>query len=59
MLGTTEGTIRNRRQRIRRLLESLLPPDVYVEYNRTGGNQQRAREVQLTYPDQQKPVPAQ
>ncbi|MGD8794279.1 MAG: hypothetical protein PVF47_17140 [Anaerolineae bacterium] len=59
LLATTEGTIRNRRQRIRRLLESLLPPDVYIEYNRTGGNQQRAREVQLTYPDQQKPVPAQ
>lgn len=57
-MGTTEGTIRNRRQRIRRLLENLLPPDVYVEYDRSGGNQQRAREVQLTYPNQQKPVPA-
>jgi len=58
-MGTTEGTIRNRRQRIRRLLESLLPLDALVEYDRSGGNQQRAREIQLTYPDQQKPVPPQ
>jgi hypothetical protein len=62
LMGTTEGTIRNRerrsRRRIRRLLESLLPLDALVEYDRTGGNQQRAREIQLTYPDQQKPVPA-
>ena len=59
LMDTTEGTIRNRRQRIRRLLESLLPLDALVEYDRSGGNQQRAREIQLTYPDQQKPVPAQ
>ena len=59
LMGTTEGTIRNRRQRIRRLLEHLLPPDVFVDYDRRGGNHQRAREIQLTYPDQQKPVPAQ
>jgi DNA-directed RNA polymerase specialized sigma24 family protein len=58
LVGTTEGTIRNRRQRIRRLLELLLLPDVFVDYVRTGGNQQRAREIQMTYPDQQKPVPA-
>ena len=57
LVGTTEGTIRNRRQRIRRLLEYLLPVDVTVDYDRTGGNQHRAREIQMTYPDQQKPVP--
>jgi DNA-directed RNA polymerase specialized sigma24 family protein len=57
LVGTTEGTIRNRRQRIRRLLEHLLPPDAYVDYDRRGGNHHRAREIQLTYPDQQKPVP--
>jgi DNA-binding CsgD family transcriptional regulator len=59
LMATTEGTIRNRRQRIRRLLESLLPLDALVEYDRSGGNQQRAREIQLTYSDQQKPVPTQ
>ena len=58
LVGTTEGTIRNRRQRIRRLLEHLLPVDAFVEYDRSGGNHHRAREIQLTYPDQQKPVPA-
>jgi DNA-directed RNA polymerase specialized sigma24 family protein len=58
LVGTTEGTIRNRRQRIRRLLEHLLPPDAYVDYDRSGGNHHRAREIQMTYPDQQKPVSA-
>jgi DNA-directed RNA polymerase specialized sigma24 family protein len=51
LVGTTEGTIRNRRQRIRRLLEHLLPVDVsQVEYNRTGSKQRRACEIQSTYP---------
>ena len=59
LMGTTEGTVRNRRQRIRRLLEGLLPPEApLVEYSRTGGNQQRARDIQLTYPGQRKPEPA-
>jgi DNA-directed RNA polymerase specialized sigma24 family protein len=58
LVGTTEGTIRNRRQRIRRLLEHLLPPDAYVDYDRSGGNHHRAREIQMTYSDQQKPVSA-
>ena len=58
LMGTTEGTIRNRRQRIRRLLESLLPLDVVVDYDRSGGNQQRAREIQLTYAGQRKPESA-
>ena len=56
--ATTEGTIRNRRQRIRRLLEHLLPSDACVEYSRTGGNQQRAWEIQSAYPDRRKPEPA-
>ena len=58
LMGTTEGTIRNRRQRIRRLLEGLLPPGELVEYSRTGGNQRRARDSQLTYPGQRKLEPA-
>ena len=58
LMGTTEGTIRNRRQRIRRLLEHLLPAGTFVEYDRSGGNHQRAREIQSTYPDRRKPVPA-
>ena len=45
-------------KRIRRLLEHLLPPDAFVDYDRRGGNHQRAREIQLTYPDQQKPESA-
>jgi DNA-binding CsgD family transcriptional regulator len=58
LMGTTEGTIRNRRQRIRRLLEGLLPPEAPpVKHSRTGGNQQRARDIQLTYPGQRKPEP--
>jgi len=57
LMGTTEGTIRNRRQRIRRLLESLLPLDATpVEYSRTGGNQHRACEIQSTYPERRKPM---
>jgi len=56
LLGTSEGTIRNRHQRIRRLLEHLLPPDASpVEYSRSGGNQQRAHEIQSTYPGRRKP----
>ncbi|MCL7453312.1 MAG: hypothetical protein M8467_09710 [Anaerolineae bacterium] len=58
LMGTTEGTIRNRRQRIRRLLEHLLPPDAFVDYDRSGGNHQRACEIQSAYPDRRKPEPA-
>ncbi|MFC2037034.1 sigma factor-like helix-turn-helix DNA-binding protein [Chloroflexota bacterium] len=58
LMGTTEGTIRNRRQRIRRLLEHLLPVDACVEYSRTGGNQQRACEIQSAYPGRRKPETA-
>jgi DNA-binding CsgD family transcriptional regulator len=56
LLGTTEGTIRNRRQRIRRLLEHLLPLDALVEYDRSGGNHQRACEIQSAYADRRKPA---
>lgn len=57
LLGTTEGTIQNRRCRIRRLLESLLPPELPpVEYSRTGGNQRMAHEIRMTYPGQCKPA---
>jgi DNA-directed RNA polymerase specialized sigma24 family protein len=58
LMGTTEGTIRNRRQRIRRLLEYLLPVDACVEYSRTGGNQQRACEIQSAYPGRRRPETA-
>jgi DNA-binding CsgD family transcriptional regulator len=58
LMGTTEGTIRNRRQRIRRLLEHLLPVDACVEYSRTGGNQQHACELQSAYPGRRKPEAA-
>jgi DNA-directed RNA polymerase specialized sigma24 family protein len=58
LMGTTEGTIRNRRQRIRRLLEHLMPPGIQVEYDRTGGNQRRAREIQSAYPGRRKTEPA-
>jgi DNA-binding CsgD family transcriptional regulator len=58
LMGTTEGTIRNRRQRIRRLLERLLPVHACVEYSRTGGNQQRACEIQSAYPGRRKPETA-
>jgi len=58
LVGTTEGTIRNHRQRIRRLLEHLLPAGAFVEYDRSGGNHQRACEIQSTYRDRRKPMPA-
>jgi hypothetical protein len=56
LMGSTEGTIRDRRQRIRRLLEHLLPPGALVDYGRSGGNQQRAYEMQLTYPNRRRLV---
>lgn len=49
-MGTTEGTIRNRRQWISRLPGSLLPLDpALVEYSGTGANQRKAYEIQLVY----------
>ena len=58
IVGTTEGSIRDRRNRIRRLLKALLPPESIPEYRRTGGNAHTARAVQLTYPRARKPVQA-
>jgi hypothetical protein len=55
LVVTTEGTIRNReprpRRRIRRLPGHSLPVDTIVDYDRTGGNHHRAREIQMTCPD--------
>jgi len=58
IIGTTEGSIRDRRNRIRRLLKALLPPESIPEYSRTGGNCRVAREIQLTYPRARKPAQA-
>jgi DNA-binding CsgD family transcriptional regulator len=58
IIGTTEGSIRDRRNRIRRLLKTLLPPESIPDYSRTGGNPHLAREIQLTYPRARKPDPA-
>jgi hypothetical protein len=62
LMGTTEGTIRpltgiceNRRQRIRRLLESLLPLGTVVECDRSGGTHQSACEIQSTYAGRRRP----
>ena len=57
IVGTTEGSVRDRRNRIRRLLKALLPPESIPEYSRTGGNSRVAREIQLTYPRARKPDP--
>ena len=57
IVGTTEGSIRDRRNRIRRLLKALLPPDSIPDYNRTGGNPRRACEIQSTYAGRRKPAP--
>ena len=56
IIGTTEGSIRDRRNRIRRLLKAMLPPESIPEYSRTGGNARTAREIQLTYPRARKPA---
>jgi hypothetical protein len=53
LMGTSEGTLRYRRQRIRPLLQHLFPPGAVVQHDRSGGNQERVRANQLTCPDQQ------
>jgi DNA-binding CsgD family transcriptional regulator len=59
LLDTTEGTIRNRRQRIRRWLTALAErngvADLVEEWDTSGGDQQRAVVIQNTYPDRRKP----
>ncbi len=54
----TEGSIRDRRNRIRRLLKALLPPDLIPDYSRTGGNSRRACEIQSAYAGRRKPASA-
>ena len=58
IMGTTEGSIRDRRNRIRRLLKTLLPPGSVPDYSRTGGNPRRACEIQSTYARRRKPASA-
>jgi len=56
IVATTESSIRDRRNRIRRLLKALLPLESIPEYSRTGGNPHAARGIQLTFPRARKPV---
>jgi DNA-binding CsgD family transcriptional regulator len=60
LLDTTEGTIKNRRQRIRRWLTALAErngvADLVEEWDKSGGNQKRAAQIQHTYPQGQKPM---
>ena len=54
LLDTTEGTVRNRRQRIRRWLTALAEQYGVAcqveEWDRSGGNHARAVQIQHTYP---------
>ena len=60
LLGTTEGTIRNRRQRIRRWLTALAEKngvaDLVDAWDRSGGDQKWAARIQCTYPGGKKPA---
>ena len=60
LLDTTEGTVKNRRQRIRRWLTALAEQkgvaNLVEEWDRSGGNHQRAAQIQCTYPNGRKPV---
>lgn len=53
LLDTTEGTIRNRRQRIRRWLTALADrygvADLVEEWDKSGGDHRRAAQIQRTY----------
>ena len=59
LLDTTEGTIRNRRQRIRRWLTALVQQngvaDLVEAWDKSGGNQSRAVQIQHTYPAGHRP----
>jgi DNA-binding CsgD family transcriptional regulator len=59
LLDTTEGTIRNRRQRIRRWLTALAEQngvaDLVEEWDKSGGDQKRAVQIQHSYPAGRKP----
>jgi len=59
LLDTTEGTIKNRRQRIRRWLTALAEQngvaDLVEGWDRSGGNHQRSARIQHAYPGGRKP----
>jgi DNA-binding CsgD family transcriptional regulator len=54
LLDTTEGTIKNRRQRIRRWLTALAEKngvaDLVEAWDKSGGEQRRAAQIQAAYP---------
>jgi hypothetical protein len=58
-LDTTEGTIKDRRQRIRRWLTALAEQkgvaDLVEEWDKSGGNQRRAGGLRHVYPGGRKP----
>jgi DNA-binding CsgD family transcriptional regulator len=60
LLDTTEGTIKNRRQRIRRWLMALAEKngvaDLVEEWDKSGGEQRRAAQIQAAYPGGRKAV---
>jgi len=59
LLDTTEGTIRNRRQRIRRWLTALVErrgmAHLVEPWDKAGGNHRRSARIQHTYPGGRKP----
>ena len=59
LLDTTEGTIRNRRQRIRRWLTALVEQngvaDLVEAWDKSGGDQRKAVRIQNVYPGGRKP----
>jgi len=59
LLGTTEGTIKNRRQRIRRWLSALAEQNGVADrveaWDKSGGNQKRATRIQAAYCNGKKP----
>ena len=59
LLDTTEGTIKNRRQRIRRWLTALAEQkgvaDLVEEWDKSGGNHRRSAQIQRAYPGGHKP----
>jgi hypothetical protein len=57
-LDTTEGTVRQLRQSIRRWLKALASElqVTYEAWDTSGGNQKRAAEIQAAYPDGRKPA---
>lgn len=62
LLDTTEGTIKDRRQRIRRWLMALAEQkgvaDLVEEWDKSGGDHRKACAIQNTYPGGRKPEAA-